>query len=182
PFDDNRADFVLISSDNTAFYVYSSLLSLVSPVFQVMFTLPQGVEQELYKGKPFVKVTDKARKLQLILTWCDPRCSTLPIEDPLAVLEIADKYGMEDIMKNVTAALLEAKHLIAENPLRIFAIAVRFRQKKLAEVAATEAIKVSFCQWKRCEEMKHISAFAYDSLIGYRVRCCAAAKKAVTDL
>ncbi|KAF9527460.1 hypothetical protein CPB83DRAFT_836623 [Crepidotus variabilis] len=119
PFDDARADFVLISSDNVAFYVYSALLSLVSPVFEVMFKLPQGVEQELYEGKPFV--------IHLLLVWCDPRCSKRPLDEPRAILEIADKYGMEDIMELANNSLLDSKYHIKSDALRIFAIAVRFR-------------------------------------------------------
>jgi len=41
PFDRAEADVVLCSSDNVTFHVHGAMLSVASPVFETMFSLPQ---------------------------------------------------------------------------------------------------------------------------------------------
>ncbi|KAI0255963.1 hypothetical protein BJV78DRAFT_1113987, partial [Lactifluus subvellereus] len=43
PFDDADADIILRSSDQVNFHVYKVILSVASPFFKDMFSLPQPV-------------------------------------------------------------------------------------------------------------------------------------------
>ena len=53
PFDDSNADLILRSSDNVLFYLHSLLLSLVSPLFSAMFTIPTNSHsQEMHDSRP----------------------------------------------------------------------------------------------------------------------------------
>ncbi|ETW75378.1 hypothetical protein HETIRDRAFT_456000 [Heterobasidion irregulare TC 32-1] len=49
PFDEPHADVILRSSDNTDFRVYENILSLASPFFRELFSLPQPPD-EPYTG------------------------------------------------------------------------------------------------------------------------------------
>jgi len=76
------------------------LLSLVSPLFSTMFTLSDLHSQEIYDARPCVVVSDDARHLLLLLSWCDPRCMQSSMQstkqsllDLQMVLETAVKYG-----------------------------------------------------------------------------------------
>jgi len=175
PFNDQTADIIIISSDNVHFYVHKLLLSLVSPVFQTMFSLPSHDNQlqETQDGRPYVTVAEDSCCLVQLLLWCDPRCSPklTKLEDFQTVLELADKYSMEDIMTRVKDILLSVNTVISPDPLAFFAVSTRFGCKELAERSARKILEIPFREWEMIPEMKHISAFALQNLIGYRHKC-----------
>ena len=162
PFDDPKADLIFRSSDGVLFYVHSLLLSLVSPLFSAMFTIPTNSHsQEMHDSRPCVTVSDDAKHLLLLLTYCDPRsCTQLSnLPDFQMILEMADKYGMESIIKHVESILTLSKK-VKEDPLKIFAIAVRYRFEELARVAAKETLRLHPIGQIIEPELRHISAFA----------------------
>lgn len=188
PFNDSNADIILLSSDGFLFYVHKLLLSLVSPLFSTMFTLPDLHSQEIYDARPCVEVSDDARHLLLLLSWCDPRCTMQSsmqstkqnLLDLQMVLETADKYGMESIVKRVEGVLILSQEIIRQAPLKVFAIAVRYRCEGLARVAARETLKcpqLVKSDGQREPELKHLSAFAFINLQEYHLRCVEAAVK-----
>lgn len=188
PFNDSNADLILLSSDGFLFYVHKLLLSLVSPLFSTMFTLPDLHSQEIYDGRPCVVVSDDARHLLLLLSWCDPRCAMQSsiqstkqsLLDLQMVLETADKYGMESIVKRVEGVLISSQEIIRQAPLKVFAIAVRYRCEGLARVAARETLQdpqLVKSDGRREPELKHLSAFAFINLQEYHLRCVEAAVK-----
>ena len=77
PFDSSaKADIILRTSDLEDFYVIKSLLSLVSPVFDAMFSLCQEeiVEKDnVMNGKPVVQIDEDSAALYnfllLIYPW-----------------------------------------------------------------------------------------------------------------
>jgi len=188
PFNDSNADLILLSSDGFLFYVHKLLLSLVSPLFSTMLTLPDLHSQEIYDARPCVVVSDDARHLLLLLSWCDPRCTMQSsmqstkqsLLDLQMVLETADKYGMESIVKRVEGVLILSQEIIRQAPLKVFAIAVRYRCEGLARVAARETLKdlqLVKSDGQRESELKHLSAFAFINLQEYHLRCVEVAVK-----
>jgi BTB/POZ domain len=129
PFDDPKADVIIRSTDNIHFYyVHKSLLSIVSPVFKGMFTLPDDASQErVYDDRPCLPVSDDSRHLFCLLSWCDPRCKRSPptLDNLVMTLEIADKYEMKSIFAHAQKDLL-ASDFVESEPLTTFAIAIRF--------------------------------------------------------
>src|SRR5271168_4821755 len=81
PFDHPSADVILRSSDKEPvdFRVHKLLLSLASPFFSEIFSLPQPSTPSVYSdecrdpgGLPVVQMTDDRETLHLLLSLCFP--------------------------------------------------------------------------------------------------------------
>jgi hypothetical protein len=180
PFDDTNADLILISSDGIIFYVHKLLLALVSTAFETTFSLTQS--QERYDGRPYVSLDDEARKLYLLLSWCDQRCAhrSTDLDDLQCVLELADKYSMDHIVAHVENTMLGMKDAIVSEPLRTFCIAARFRLRPVAHAAAIESLKVPVVEWMvPIPEMNHITASMFARLLQYHKTCVDEVQKLV---
>lgn len=179
PFNSNKADVILRSSDDVYFRVYRCLLALASPFFDSMFDLPQpqvrNPDDEMHHGLEVIPVTENGRALEMLLRFCYPAT----IDDPRlenaadieGVLEAAVKYGMEEVERGVRRTLLEPS-ILEREPLRIFSIAYRFRYKPEATAAATYLL----CQpaptnWVTLE---NISQGDLGNLVVYRAQCARA--------
>ncbi|KAF8808665.1 hypothetical protein BYT27DRAFT_7188631 [Phlegmacium glaucopus] len=177
PFDDPKADLIIRSSDNIHFYVHKSLLSIISPVFEGMLALPDNTSQEVYDDRPYLTVSDHSRHLLCLLSWCDPRCERpSPSLDNLTMtLEMADKYDMKSIFIRAQKQLL-AHDSVESKPLRVFAIAIRFRLDDVARRAGPATLRASLSRCHNYTELKHISAFALQNLHNYHYKCRAAVR------
>ena len=182
PFDDPKADLIIRSSDNIHFCVHKKLLSIVSPVFEGMFTLPDDTSQELYDGRPCVPVSDHSRHLFCLLSWCDPRCKRPPatLENIIMTLEIADKYAMDSIFAHAKKDLLGYNPSVGavNEPLMVFAIAIRFRLDEIAQKAARDTLRLPIAFFRVGTTLKHISVSALQNLYNYHHSC----KMAVQDI
>ncbi|KAJ6598832.1 hypothetical protein DFH09DRAFT_902459 [Mycena vulgaris] len=97
------------------FRVHQSILSLQSPVFSSMFTLPHpggSANRDMYDGAPFVHMQDDAKDVEALLkVLYNP--SELPYKrlDPLTPINVrrtlgmATKYGMEPLRDRIVAQL-----------------------------------------------------------------------------
>ena len=138
PFDDMEADVVLRSCDCVDFYVYKAVLSLASPFFKNMFSLPQTTqasEQTVRQSAPVVDFTEGSRTLGHLLRLC------YPITDPVIkkltevedALEAAIKYQMDE----ATAIMRGMLRTHAPNePLKVYVIACRLNLEVEAKEAA----------------------------------------------
>lgn len=186
PFCENsEADLILISSDDMYFYIHKLILSLVSPVFNTMLTLPLEELQEVYDGRPCVHLPDISTSLQLLLSWCDPRCSdrSIDVDDLQLVLELADKYDTECITKRLETVMMRMKDTISEKPVLMYAIPARFRLENLARAAAKETLKVSFKDLvsNLIPETRYITGLCFQNLLRYHRTCAAEAAYVATN-
>ncbi|KAJ7228445.1 hypothetical protein GGX14DRAFT_345544 [Mycena pura] len=95
------------------FRVHQSMLSLQSPVFAAMFTLPHpAANRDLYDGAPFVHMPDDAEYIESLLkVLYNP--SALPYKrlDPLTPLNVgptlamATKYEMDSLRNRIVTQL-----------------------------------------------------------------------------
>ncbi|KAG9313117.1 hypothetical protein JVU11DRAFT_6567 [Chiua virens] len=144
PFNSNKADIILRSSDDVYFQVYSCLLGFASPFFDSMFDLPQpqarNVHEEMHYGLPVIPVTESSRVLNMLLRFCYPPTVGDPhlknAGDIEVVLEAAIKYGMEEVEERVRRTLVESS-ILEKEPLHVYGIAHRFRYAEETRVAAT---------------------------------------------
>ncbi|KAJ7690386.1 hypothetical protein B0H17DRAFT_838009, partial [Mycena rosella] len=126
------ADVILRSSDGAEFHLNRAILSLVSPVFRDVFTLPQPASAaepvvELQEGS---SVLDGA--LRFFYPGAQPTIATLgELGEMIEVL--ISKYDMECIMPTAKHHL--EKYIVAE-PLAVYVLAVRYRWKDMAVAAA----------------------------------------------
>ncbi|KAJ7707136.1 hypothetical protein B0H16DRAFT_1393372 [Mycena metata] len=189
PYDDKaQADLILQTSDNFNFFVYKLLLSLVSPVFKDMFTLPQPVSHTLPDSHPVIPVEENSDTLNRLLSWCDPRVSPITgtLEEIQVVLEVADKYCMESVTKRVGEMLAFGVNDLCpagSGSVRLYAIGIRYSMATLAHKAArcSLAAKWEDLMAEDVPELAYIPGSALHRLQRYRLACGAAAKKVALD-
>ncbi|KAF8555639.1 hypothetical protein OG21DRAFT_1483687, partial [Imleria badia] len=114
PFDHEKADIILRSSDNIDFRVFKLFLSLASPFFETLFDIPQPDEengdQEIKDGLVVIPVTEDGKTLDALLRFCypctladDPNIEVL--KDAMDVLEAARKYSLDVIETKARKAI-----------------------------------------------------------------------------
>ncbi|EIN03879.1 hypothetical protein PUNSTDRAFT_19366, partial [Punctularia strigosozonata HHB-11173 SS5] len=100
PFDDVNADVILRSSDNVDFRVHKLILSLSSPFFRDMFTLPQAPLADAKDDptdRPVVHMMEDHVTLDDILRLCYPLTSLTSIKNfdrVYSALSAGMKYDM----------------------------------------------------------------------------------------
>ncbi|KAI9464708.1 hypothetical protein HD554DRAFT_1249843 [Boletus coccyginus] len=178
PFDHEKADIILRSSDNIDFRIFKLFLSLASPFFETLFDIPQPAEengdQEVRDGLAVIPVTEDSKTLDALLRFCypctladDPNIEVL--KDAMNVLEAARKYSLDVIEKKARQAIANPKILEVE-PLRCFAIAHRGRLREETLLAARHTLMLPLIpSW--FQEIELINATDLLSLLTYHQRC-----------
>jgi hypothetical protein len=188
PFDHPEADIILQSSDSVNFRVFKLFLTLASPVFKIMFKIPQpaaGTNEDTKDSLPVVSVQENSKTLDTFLRFCYP--STLA-EDPSlenltdikAILGAARKYSLDLIERKVCQALASPKVLEAE-PLRCFAIARNARLRHETITAARYTLRQPLIPaW--FAEIDMISASDLLALLTYHKKCSIAVAPLLLNL
>ena len=104
-----NADIILQSCDSIKFRVHKLVLSMSSPFFSDMFSLPQPSEsdQELVDGLPIVRLSEDAEVLKGLLTMSYPIPSmiTSSYDKTLMVLAASQKYDMDGVQSRIRTEL-----------------------------------------------------------------------------
>lgn len=182
PFNNEKADVILRSSDSTPmdFRVFKSLLSLASPFFEGMFTLPQPTPEgegketgPIKDGIPVVPVTEDSKTLQWLLELCYPisirNRELTPIntlEDVQSVMDAARKYEMEGVKQHMRQVLMGSV-FVEKEALRVFAIACRYGLKNDARLAAIYTLLQPDLV-PSVKELEYISGATYHRLREFR--------------
>ncbi|KAF7297843.1 hypothetical protein MKEN_01408200 [Mycena kentingensis (nom. inval.)] len=201
--DPAQGDVILQSSDGCNLYVYKFLLTLSSPVFTDMFSMPQPPESDSENDAesekeaahadadtphPIIPVSEDATLLRRLLSWTDPRL--LPqigsLEDIQRLLEVADKYCMTTTIVRIGDTLSYGIHNLCPGGLRsvrVYALAVRYNLASLAQAAARASLDARWedLMAENGPELAHVPASALHRLQQYRLSCGAAAKKVAND-
>jgi len=192
PFDHSNADVILRSSDKEPvdFRVYKLLLSLASPFFSEIFSLPQPSTPSVYSdecqdpgGLPVIQMTEDKETLHLLLSLCFPvSVSEIPrfssLQELQKVIEATFKFDMEGLQKHLRAELVTLRFIEAQ-PLRVFAIAYRYgwdmEARKAARYTLRHHINPAFVS-----ELGYISGATYYRLQEYHRICGEVASSRVT--
>jgi hypothetical protein len=128
PFDDPNADhvFTIQSSDGVQFHTHRCILTLASPVFRDMLSLPQPTVSADTNRADIPELSEDSVVLHTLLSCCDPRIqpdlASLRLEDVVKTLHAGIKYQM----KYVGPMLLpQIKAHITKVPLQVYAIAIQ---------------------------------------------------------
>lgn len=177
-FDDPTADFILRSSlPATDFHVHRLLLSLASPFFDQMLSLPQPSSKELAKI-PIVEVAEPPGILQQLLQFI------YPVPDPtidddldtlILVLHAAIKYDILPAIESLRKQLV-SEHYLQQDPTRIYAVASRYELEEEAKVASKHTLGISILDGPLSEELRYISAYSYHRLLALHHTRARAAK------
>jgi hypothetical protein len=171
PIDLPKPDVILRSSDNLQFPTYSLLLSLSSPVFRTMFTLPQPVDSSP-PDVPIVNVAEDGVILARLLAFCDPGKAPLlhDLPDIQATLVVATKYEMAGIVQRLET-LLETSDAVKEEPVRVFAIAHCNGLDRLARMAAQYTLRFPISNRPYVPELELINATTLFRLQDFFFKC-----------
>jgi hypothetical protein len=183
PFDDPTGDVTLRSSDGVDFHVFKFILSLVSPVFKDMFTLPQGSQSGI-PSVPVISVEENSITLNSLLLLCYPASTPTfnNLEEGKAVLEAAKKYDMGAALSH--AADLVIAQFAPTNSLELYALSCRFGWQHHAQTAAAWTLEIK--DLGRPSSMftglRDITGFDYHRLLVYHYECGVAAQAVVGSL
>ncbi|THH11178.1 hypothetical protein EW146_g8139 [Bondarzewia mesenterica] len=186
PFDDPYADIILRSCDGADFRVYKTILSLASPFFQTMFSLPGGNGKgsaggELKDGLPVISLFEDFRTLDFLLRSCYPRRSPKPedldLEGIGLILDALQKYEI-DAFDELGESLL--RDLIDEDPVGVFFIAHSHGLEDVARMAAKWSLKRPFL-FSRSSQFRYMTADQLYDFLQYRHDCGVAASAVTTS-
>ncbi|KAJ7224115.1 hypothetical protein GGX14DRAFT_648551 [Mycena pura] len=198
PFNDEGADVIVRSSeDKVDFRVHRAVLSMASPFFGTMFSLPQGDTAVLggntRDGLPVVEFAEDKGTLAVLLRLCYPAHMVLDcidalrllptIELVLSVLVAADKYQMDGVERLARSAFVDIRFLDSESPaLRLFALAVKNGLHAEAKVWARHTLSAPVLGQYYIRELEYITAATYHRLQTYHVLCGLAAHMVAQNL
>ncbi|KAF9268553.1 hypothetical protein L218DRAFT_516441 [Marasmius fiardii PR-910] len=177
-FDSLEADVIIVSSDTKPreFNLHSTILSLASPFFQDMFSLPQSLSNKQTQGPPVLPVSESCATLDTLFRFVYPVVD--PVIDTLdelgSVLEAAIKYDFLATIQHLRRILVEPRFLEAYS-LRVFAIAWRYEFAEEIELAVQHTMEIDILNVPLTDDLKHITAHTYRRLIDlHRHRACSA--------
>lgn len=194
PFTDKNADLILRSSDRVDFYVHKLVLSLASPTFQSMFTLPKptsptttalvrGPGNNNHKdGLPITQLTEDTTTLDIILRACYPY--SVPkigdLETLQRVLEAAEKYEVE-AFRGTAGLLLKAS--IETAPVTVYSMACRFGYADILTLSAKACLAVEFNEILRTPPpvLRMMDNVQYQRLLQYHRKCGEVASQVPLD-
>ncbi|KAG1770627.1 hypothetical protein EDD22DRAFT_948246 [Suillus occidentalis] len=179
PFDNLDGDVILRSiTDRVDFHTFKVILSLMSPVFKDMFTLPQNDLQSNVPSIPVIPVTESSTTLKPLLLLCYPAAT--PTFDSLnnakAVMEAAKKYDMQAALSR--AGDLAMSLFLPTHFLDLYALSCRFGWQHHAQTAATKSLEIKNLgrPSTKFENMHDITALDHHRLLTYHHACGVAAQ------
>ncbi|KAJ7065865.1 hypothetical protein C8F01DRAFT_1021140 [Mycena amicta] len=177
-FCDPKADVILVSSDQVEFHLHQLVLSLVSPVFRDMFSLPQGeIAESSSDGLPEVQISESSAVLQRFLRFWYPGAdlAAIPFTTISELAEVLELIVLKyDIHTLIPVSKMQLERLSVADPLAGFPVAVRYGWKDIALKAAKESLRVDLrtaaysmhrLQWTQ------VPATALLALLEYHQRC-----------
>jgi len=143
-FDAPDTDAILCSSDGKEFRVHKLILSLASPVFQDMFTLPQPTDSP--SRIPIVDVSEPSDILQPFIQYLYPRSSPKISDISMwpVLYATADKYGAEGVTESMRDMLIP--RFLDAHPLRVYALASHWGLEEEAKIASRRTLQMDISE------------------------------------
>lgn len=172
-FDAPDGDIILRTLDPPIrdFRAHKLVLSLASPVFKDMFSLPQPPpDPSTVAGVEIVEVADPPNALNLILRMIYPFAPPSfddNLDTLVECLVIADKYDIKGARARICDVLARSA---ATQPLRVYAIAFRFGFAKIADSISNHILSAVHLPGipELPDDFEFVSATAYHKLVRYR--------------
>jgi len=160
------ADAVIRAAGTRDFRVHKVILSLVSPVFKDMFTLPQPASDTL----PHIDVQESPETWSNILhtIYRMPNPTINNLDDLGSLLLAAKKYDIQFII-DVHEKGFENREFIKENPLRLYGIACACELEDQAEYVARHADTLTVVRQLQDNVLNGVPVTAYYRLITFLV-------------
>ncbi|KAH9911290.1 uncharacterized protein B0H18DRAFT_379396, partial [Fomitopsis serialis] len=173
PYDRVDGDVILRSCDDVSYRVHRIILTMASPVFADMFSLPQSSDivtpsetDQHTVSPPIVDLTEDGKTIRAILDAC------YPFKDPdlndldavRTALEAAAKY---EVAKAIQFGERRLQAFVEKEPLRVFAIACKMDFEDMAKAAAHQvhARSIFKAGLVYVKELDEVSAGCYHRLL-----------------
>ncbi|KAG1770625.1 hypothetical protein EDD22DRAFT_948245 [Suillus occidentalis] len=144
PFNNLDGDIILRSTfDRVDFHTFKVILSLMSPVFKDMFTLPQTGLRSGVSSVPVIPVTESSATLEFLLLLCYPAATPATFSSfshAAAVMEAAKKYDMHVVLNR--AGDLVITQFLPAHALELYALFCQFGWQGHAQTTATRALEI----------------------------------------
>jgi len=134
----------------------------------------------LKEDLPIVDLTESAATILSLLCFAYPAINPTDVLGTLSLSQITDllhaavKYDIEGLQTHALKLLIKP-HFIVTEPLRIYAIACRFRAEKEARMAAKQMLCRPLLTDQYIDELEMIDAGSLYRLQSYHKRCTEAA-------
>jgi hypothetical protein len=105
PLDIPDANLIIRSSDLVDFRVHKLILSMASPFFKDLLSLPQPSDSETVDGLPVIPFQEDAKVLNSLISMLYPVCPVIPdsYDKVLHLLSACQKYDMVQIQSSIRA-------------------------------------------------------------------------------
>ena len=170
-----NADIIIQSCDFINFRVHKLVLSLSSPFFNDMFSLPQPTDQEVVDGLLVVRLSEDADVLNRLLTMVYPIPSKIPnsYDKTLMLLAASQKYEMDGVQSRIRTEI-QGKTLpmpTGAATFRAYAIASIGGLSSEKEMLARLTLDFPMTFEYLCDELPFFEGWVLRDLIGFRKRC-----------
>ena len=161
-FDAPDADVILRSSDGKELRVHKLILSLASPVFQAMFSLPQPTEPTSQVSTVDVPESSDIFQpfIQHLYPHSPPGVSDLATWE--ALYTVADKYNTEVVMDSLRNMLISL--FLETSPLRVYALASHWGLEEEAKSASTGTLTMDISKGFPEEDARLMGSVACQKL------------------
>ncbi|KAI0253671.1 hypothetical protein BJV78DRAFT_1191208 [Lactifluus subvellereus] len=173
--DTDDGDIIVQSSDLARFRVHKSILSMSSPFFRDMLSLPQPSDSELVDGLHVVHLSEDAEVLHSLITKLYPIPSEIPesCDKTLALLAALQKYDMTAVQSSVRAEM-KSKNLLAltgTSTFRAYGIASAKGLGPEMETAARLTLDYPMTFESMGDQLSTFGGWALRDLARFRKRC-----------
>ena len=164
------ADVIIRAAGTLDFRVHKTILSLVSPFFKDMFTLPQPTSNTP-ETLPHVDVQQSAKTWENILRTIYPMPHPIinNLNDLESLLFAARAYDIRPIF-DIHKKALENVEFIKQDPLRLFAIARACGLEDQASYVAKNAELLKVAKHPNPDGLEGLSFGAYSGLVSFLVQ------------
>ena len=179
PFDHANADTTLRSSDKVDFHVYRVMLSISSPFFKSMFSLPQPISE---KQNPVIDLTENSRTIAALLKFIYPVVSVVTepesLDDMIDALVAAKKYDMATVFQGLNQKFAASK-VVQDDHIVAFCAAYSHELGEAARVAAKASLKHRMNLDNVADKLQYVNGPAFYSLYKFHRTCSATAAAAL---
>ena len=179
PFDDARADLILRSSDGVHFRVFKIILSLASPIFADMFSIPPPASKQSDDEIQVVDLSEHSKVLDVALRHLYPIRSPdmITLRDTSILAEFARKYQVDALEKFITRYLAEN---VEQDPVGVYAIAATYGHKDVGAKAARSCQRLPFSRLQS-PYVPCATAELHAELLRYHAACGEAASAITSE-
>ena len=172
------ADLILRSADQVHFRVHKSLLSIASPFFKDLLSLPQPLDSEVVDGLPIVQLSEDAELLSYLIPMLYPVHPVIPspwLEDQTSsLLAACQKYDMVSIQSLIRAEVRcrpSYNSLGSSGAFRTYALASNKGLTPEMENAALLTLDYPMTFETLGEGLRLFEGWALRDLVRFRKRC-----------